>query len=245
MIKQGSATVVTALLIASCSNAAGITTTTVAGAPPASAVPTAAISPTTIPTPPPTTSMPSTTTGSATVGSPAALEALMTRVIREEVGADNIGDLSEVPVLDVNNPDPTAALLSNVAFEDWAYKTFPDQGWADVLTVADSPAFLSYRTQFDSEGAAFVRWEDVGEPFTVVSIEFPDIVPLAQSVLDDLPEDSVTFLLDTSRGAYRKVRIDTGDVVEERPGWDSIMLVVVMAPMSVGWQVYLSEVVDG
>ncbi len=241
MTKKGSIAVVIVLLVASCSSAAS-PTTTLESAPPTTTT-TTAPTPTTV-APTTTTATPPTTASAETVGSPEAMRALIERVVVEEVGSDNVGPLSDVPSLSANDSDPLVALLSNIAFEDWAYKTFPDPAWAEVLAVPGSPAFFSYRTQLDSERNANVRWEDAGDPFTVVSAELLTDVPLDPAVLDEFPDDSVSFMIDTSRGPYRKVRIDTGEVVDDRPGWESIKLIVVVAPTGVGWQVYLSEVID-
>ncbi|MDH3306227.1 MAG: hypothetical protein OEO77_01705, partial [Acidimicrobiia bacterium] len=138
---RGRSLFVLAVLAAACSNSA----TTPTSAPPVTAAPV-----TTTTTPPATTTttttiaattIPATTTtlSGDTVGNPAALEALIDRVVAE-VGAVNLGGRENVPVFSANDPDPSVALKSNLDLEDWVFKTFPDPAWAEVLTYPNSPA---------------------------------------------------------------------------------------------------------
>ncbi len=238
MIKQGSATVVTALLITSCSNAATtITTTTVAGAPVTSAVPTTTTSPsTTIPT---TTSLTTTaTTSPGTVGSPAALEALIDEVVAE-VGEANLGGRENIPFLDINNPDPIEALKSIIDFDSWVATTWPDPPLVNLYTVEGSEGRSLYTRGANSAFKGGSRIVYLADPYLATSYEIvePSEV-LPAELVEDLPRGAVAISYVSSSGPFelRRVEDDAVDAISD--GWASRPVVTVVSPSAVGWQIW-------
>ncbi|MBK5268224.1 MAG: hypothetical protein JJE47_12395 [Acidimicrobiia bacterium] len=242
MIKQGSATVVTALLIASCSNPATTTTTTVAGAPTTSPAPTPTTSPsTTIPTTTTATLSPPTTISPETVGSPAALEALIDEVVAE-VGEANLGGRENIPFLDINNPDPIAAMKSIIAFDVWVITTWPDPPMVNVYTVDGSQARNLYSRGANSffKGGSRVVYLEQGYRAAGYHVASPEEV-LSPEVVESLPSGAVAISYTSSSGPFEVRRVDDESTDASSDGWPSRPVVTVIVPTNYGWQVWYEQ----
>jgi hypothetical protein len=242
MIKQGRATVVTALLIASCSNAATTTSTTDAGVQTTSTVPTTTSTSTTIPTTTPTTtSIPPTTVDSETVGSPDVLKALIDEVVAE-VGEANLGGRENVPFLDINNPDPIVAMKSIIAFDVWVITTWPDPPMVNVYTVDGSQARNLYSRGANSffKGGSRVVYLEQGYQATGYEVASPDEV-LPPEVVESLPLGAVAISYTSSSGPFEVRRVEDESTDASSDGWPPRPVVTVIVPTTYGWQVWYEQ----
>jgi hypothetical protein len=239
MIKQGSATVITALLIASCSNAATTNSTTGAGVQTTSTVPTTTSTSTTIPpTTPATTSIPPTTVGSETVGSPDALKALIDEVVAE-VGESNLGGRENVPFLDINNPDPIVAMKSIVAFDLWVATTWPDPPMVILYTVEGTQGRNLYMRGANStfKGGSRIVYLDEQYVATNYQVVTPEEV-LPAEVTADLPRGAIAISYESSSGPFEVRRVEDQAVDASSDGWSSRTVVTIIVPTPVGWQIW-------
>jgi hypothetical protein len=234
------AILVTAIILSACTGSEATTTTTDAEVVPTTAVPTtAAVKPTTTTTPadPTTTTLQDGAVGSREALLEAMQPAIESTVIRHEV------DASEVPVPNINEPDPLFAVAELLALDFWAYSNAPVGSWAGILALEGSPQWSEYVGAYNLLGGRTAAFEDPN-PFEILELRRP--VPTEEAavpadVLAAAPGGSVIVFYRTRLDPHVVSTPEEPDSAATREGWGDEARLAVISPTDVGWQFYWSQ----
>lgn len=163
-----------------------------------------------------------------------ALEELVNSIVIEL----GIEDLGPVPVPDLTNPDPVAAMRSRDEFGDWVHTTYPHPAWAPVFAAPDSPALRNWTaslTRIFGEGARFVFTDEGWTRTGYRELTNDDVDFLFRSTL---PRERWFVAFDQTFGDYQIRSLDDDAVISEHAGQSTDGIVYAVVPTELGWQVW-------
>ncbi|MDH3193051.1 MAG: hypothetical protein OEM40_01900, partial [Acidimicrobiia bacterium] len=146
------------------------------------------------------------------------------------------------PFLDINNPDPLAAMQSIIAFDVWVITTWPDPPMVEIYTVQGSQGQSLYSRGANSffKGGSRVVYLD--EPYSASGYELVEAgSALLSDVADTLPRGAVAISYVSSSGPFEVRRVEDETVDASSDGWVSREVITVLVPTTFGWQVWFEQ----
>ena len=115
--------------------------------------------------------------------------------------------------------------------------------WLEVVTAPDSPARSSLARGLQELSTRQLRvLLESGEYLVedAIAVTFEGLMSRTPDVPAEFPPGAAFMLITTSSPSYQLVD-PRGEVVADRPGWESRVRGVILEPTDVGWQLYWEE----
>lgn len=231
-----------ALLAGACTSGS-VSTTTTSTLPPAT---TASAAPAPTPESTTTTAAPvetTTTVASEAVGSHEALLEAMSEAIGSSVLRHGV-DASQVPIPQINNPDPLAAVSQLLEFDLWVYVNAPVGGWSEILAVEGSAQWSEYVGAYNVLAGRRAKFE-TSEPFDILEIRLANADEIAfapAAVLADAGSEGVFVFYRTRLDPHTLSTTAEPELATEQDGWRDQARLALVVPTRIGWQFVWSEV---